>query len=384
MQQYPFARDSIIDPSPVLAELREAAPIHRVRLATGGEAWLVTRYDDVRALLGSPDFGTQYPGTMPVADAGNLAAGFMFLKDPPEHTRLRRSVSKAFTARRIAELRDRAEAVATGLVETMLTEGPVVDVQEAFAYPLPIAIISELLGIPDADRGRFRRWADVVLRSVGAGPEAYGEAFTDLQKFVVDLVAAKPGGADLLSDLARDDDGLTPLEIASMAMGLLMAGYVTTAAAISHGLLRLFQAPLVLGRVVAGELEIGLVVEELLRLQDEEVGINRIAQSDVELCGVRIARGDTVIASRSGANRDPGAFERPGSIGVAAGRNPHLAFGHGIHHCLGAALARMELEVAFSTLLTKIPTLRLAVPVSDVRWSADGMDVNIDGLPVTW
>ncbi|MGW7533032.1 cytochrome P450 [Amycolatopsis sp. NPDC054798] len=387
LPDYPFGRDSIIDPSPELARLRESAPIRKVRTVAGTEAWLVTRYAEVRAVLNHPAFGTQYPGTMPAADENNLAAGFMFLKDPPEHTRLRRSVSRAFTARRISETRERAQEVADGLVTAMLAEGGVVDVQEAFAYPLPIAIVSELLGIPAADRTRFRGWADVVLRSAGGSAEDLGTAFADLQRFVVDLVAAKPDGGDLLSDLARESagpDGLSRLEISSMAMGLLMAGYVTTASAIAHGLLRLLGNPPVLRAVRTGEAPIGEVVEELLRLQDEEVGIQRIAQSDVDICGVRIAAGETVIASRVGANRDPAEFADAEAIVPHAGRSPHLAFGHGIHHCLGSALARMELTVGLGTLLSRIPGIRLAGPPHEVRWRAEGMDVSIERLPVTW
>lgn len=384
--RYPFARDSIIDPAPALTRLREGGPIHRVATADGSQAWLVTRYADVRVVLSHPAFGTQYPGVIPTADEDNLAAGFMFLKDPPEHTRLRRSVSRAFTARRIEQLRERAQAVADDLVATMLSKGGVVDVQEDFAYPLPISIISELLGIPPTDRSRFRHWSDVVLRAVGA-PEEIGSAFLDLQRFVVELVRTKPDGDDLLSDLARqsdEQDGLTRLELSSMAMGLLMAGYITTAAAISHGLLRLFENEPALRGVRTGELAIEKVVEELLRLQDEEVGIQRIAQSDVDICGVRITKGETVIASRVGANRDPLAFADPNGIRPAVERSPHLAFGHGIHHCLGAALARMELAVALGTLLTRIPGIRLAGPPHPVEWRAEGMDVSIERLPVTW
>ncbi|WP_433871567.1 cytochrome P450 [Saccharopolyspora sp. CA-218241] len=383
---YPFARDSAIEPPPALARLRETAPIRKVRTADGGDAWLVTRYQDVRELLGHPAFGTQYPGSIPTADEDDLASGFMFLKDPPDHTRLRRSVTRAFTARRIAGLREHALSLATGLVESMLAEGPVADVQEAFAYPLPIAIISELLGIPAAERGRFRGWADIVLRSVGGAPEEVGLAFLDLQRFVVDLVDAKPDGDDLISDLVRqrdEPDGLDRVEVASMAMGLLMAGYVTTASAIGHGLLRLFDHPEVLDGLRSGGLETGRVVEELLRLQDEETGIQRIAQSDVDICGVRISTGETVIASRVGANRDPAEFERPDALRTDGARSPHLAFGHGIHHCLGAALARMELTVALDALL-RIPGLRPADPPHEVRWRSEGMDVSIERLPVTW
>jgi cytochrome P450 len=384
---YPFARDSIIDPSPEMARLRTAAPIHKVRLFGGGDAWLVTRYQDVRSLLGNPAFGTQYPGSIPAADVDNLAAGFMFLKDPPDHTRLRRSVTRAFTARRIAGLRERAQEITDGLITVMLAKGPVVDLQAEFAYPLPIAIVSELLGIPAADRGRFRGWADIVLRSASGAAEDAGAAFVDLQRFVVELVASKPDGDDLLSDLARQSgqpDGLDRLEIASMAMGLLMAGYVTTASAISHGLLRLFDNPRVMGRLRDGETEIEHVVEELLRLQDEEIGIQRIAQSDVDICGVRIKKGETVIASRVGANRDPAEFADPDTMNATAGRSQHLAFGHGIHHCLGSALARMELTVALGTLLTRIPGIRQADPPHEVRWRAEGMDVSVELLPVTW
>jgi cytochrome P450 len=385
---YPFTRDSIIDPAPALARLREAGPIQQVRTMGGGQAWLVTRYADVRAVLNHPAFGTQYPGTIPTADENNLAGGFMFLKDPPEHTRLRRSVTKAFTARRIAQLREFAQSVADELVTAMLAKGGVVDATEDFAYPLPIAIVSELLGIPPTDRGRFRHWADIVLRSIGAeAAEDVGTAFMDLQRFVVALVESKPDGTDLLSDLARQSgqpDGLSRLELSSMAMGLLMAGYITTAAAISHGLLRLFENPAALRDLRAGEVEIDRVVEELLRLQDEELGIQRIAQTDVDVCGVRITTGETVIASRVGANRDPLEFADADAMRPAAERSPHLAFGHGIHHCLGAALARMELAVALGTLLRRIPDIRLADPPHEVRWRVEGMDVSIERLPVTW
>ncbi|WP_370944221.1 cytochrome P450 [Amycolatopsis sp. cg5] len=382
---FPFKRDSAIEPSPDLLGLRADGPIHKVRLAHGGHAWLVTRYQEVRTLLNHPEFGTQYPGTELTLSSDNLAAGFMFLKDPPEHTRLRRSVTKAFTARRIAELKVRAESIAGELVAAMLAKGPGVDVCEDYAYPLPIAIISDLLGIPDSERHGFRRWADIVLRPSGNGPEEVGGAFADLQAFAVRLVEAKPDGDDLLSDLAsHGPDGLDRIEISAMAMGLVMAGYVTTASAISHGLLRLFANPETLAATAEGRVDFAKLVEELLRLQDEEVGINRVAQSDVEVCGVLIKRGETVIASRSAANRDPAEFADPDVIDLTAARNQHLAFGHGVHHCLGAALARMELEVALRTLLIGIPGLRLAVPFAELEWSAEGMDVCIERLPVTW
>jgi cytochrome P450 len=378
---YPFARTSTLDPPPELARLRAAGPIHRVRTAAGA-AWLVTRHADVRALLSSPAFGTGYPGALPTG-ADDLATGFMFLHDPPEHTRLRRSVARAFTARRVAELGERARVIAAELVAAMRDRGPVLDLQAEFAFPLPIAVTAELLGIPEPDRARFRGWADIVLRPADAAGDC-AAAFTDLQHFIVDLVDAKPDGPDLLSELVREPDGLNRLEIAAMALGLLMAGYVTTASAIAHGMLRLFTTPGALAALRAGTVHTAQAVEELLRLQDEEIGVNRVARSDVDLCGVRITAGETVIAARSGANRDPSVYPAPEEFDPAADRVPHLAFGHGVHHCLGAALARMELTVALDTLLTGLPGVHLAVPPDAVRWSAQGMDVAIENLPVNW
>jgi cytochrome P450 len=378
---YPFTRTAALDPASDLAELRAAGPIHRVRTMAGA-AWLVTRYADVRELLSSPAFGTGYPGAVPTG-ADDLATGFMFLHDPPEHTRLRRSVARAFTARRVAEVGERARVIAADLVTAMRDTGPVLDLQAEFAFPLPIGVTAELLGIPEPDRVRFRGWADIVLRPADAAGDS-AAAFSDLQHFIVDLVDAKPDGPDLLSDLVREPDGLNRLEIAAMALGLLMAGYVTTASAIAHGVLRLCTTPGALAALRAGTVDTGRVVEELLRLQDEEIGVNRVARYDVDLCGVRVKAGETVIAARSGANRDPSLYQAPDEFDPTIDRVPHLAFGHGIHHCLGAALARIELAVALDALRTGLPRLHLAVPPDAVRWSAQGMDVAIETLPVTW
>ncbi|MFC5286520.1 cytochrome P450 [Actinokineospora guangxiensis] len=378
---YPFHRTSPLEPPPELAELRAAGPLHRVRTAAG-PAWLATRYDAVRELLSSPAFGTGYPGALPTG-ADDLATGFMFLHDPPEHTRLRRSVSRAFTARRVAALGERARAVAADLVAAMRAKGPGLDLQAEFAFPLPIAIVSELLGIPETDRARFAGWADIVLRP-GEVPGDAGGAFHDLQHFAVALVESKPDGPDLISDLLREDDGLSRIEVAAMALGLVMAGYVTTASAIAHGMLRLLTTPGALDALRSGRVGTARAVEELLRLQDEEIGATRVARSGVDLCGVRVEAGETVIAARTGANRDPAVYRRPDVYDPSAERAPHLGFGHGVHHCLGAALARMELTVAVDALLAGLPGLRPAVPAEQVRWSAPGMDVVIETLPVAW
>lgn len=385
---YPFTRMSPIEPSPELRQVQERTALTRVTMPDRREAWLATRYEDVKRLLGDRDFGTQYPGVAPTAHQEDPMSGFMFLKDPPEHTRLRKNVSKAFTERRIAALRDYASDFASTLVGAMLDAGDGADLQDAYAYPLPIGIISELLGIPDPGRETFRRWSDIVLRPAGLPAGQVERGFGELRGFVVGVVDAKPDGPDLLSQLVtdgRDGDGLSRPEIYSMAVGLLMAGYITTAQAITTSVLRLLLDRTPFTRLAAADIDTPALVEELLRCQDEELGIQRIAQRDVDIDGVLVRQGDTIIVSRAGANRDPGVFENPATLDIRRSRGrAHLTFGYGIHHCLGAALARMELEVAITTLAEKVPTLRLAVEPEQIQWHCDGMDVSLVSLPVRW
>ncbi|MBN9743452.1 cytochrome P450 [Amycolatopsis sp. A1MSW2902] len=325
---------------------------------------------------------------MSPVDPDDPIAAFMFLTDPPEHTRLRRQVSRAFTERRIAGLREYATSTAQDLVRSMLAVGDGADLQSAFAYPLPIAVISELLGIPDAGRDKFRRWADIVLRSAGLPDDEVYTGFEELRRFVIDVVDAKPDGADLLSQLVVDSgegDGLSRAEINAMALGLLMAGYITTAHAITTGVVRLMLRRDFFTGLTERTVDPAAVVEELLRCQDEEIGIQRIAQRDVEFRGALIKHGDTIVVSRVGANRDPDVFGqgdqvRPGGDNGRA----HLTFGFGPHHCLGAALARMELTVALVTLATMLPTLELAAPLTEIGWQSDGMDISLRSLPVRW
>lgn len=385
---YPFARVSPVDPSPQLQQVRERAPVARVRMRDGREAWLVTRYEDVRQLLSDRNLGTQYPGVLPSGDPDDPMSGFMFLKDPPEHTWLRRNVSRAFTERRIAGLKAYATDLAQRLVRVMIADGEAADLQAAYAYPLPIGVISELLGVPDAGRDTFRRWSDIVLLTAGLPADEVEQGFDELRRFIISVVDAKPDGPDLLSQLVTDaenGDGLRRPEIYSMALGLLMAGYITTAQAITTGVLRLLLDRNLFAGLAAGTVDAMVLVEELLRCQDEEVGIQRIAQSDIEFHGTSIRRGDIVVISRAGANRDPSVFARGDRLDLSGSHaRVHLTFGHGVHHCLGAALARMELGVAITTLATMVPTLRLAVRPDEIRWRCDGMDVSLCSLPVTW
>ncbi|MFH5232803.1 cytochrome P450 [Antrihabitans spumae] len=385
---YPFAREGYLDPAPGLISSRNASGISRVQLREGGEAWLVTSYRKVRELLMSPLLGTQYPAAAPSTDDASIALGFMFLKDPPEHTRLRRAVSRTFTPAKVERIRSRATEVAQTLIERMISTGPPAELMADFAYPLPISIISELLGIPETDRARFRSWADIVLGAVTRDPTEIGLVYGDLEQFVVDLVDAKPDGDDLVSSLVMNEggvDALTRREIYSMSLGLLMAGYVTTSQAIAAGVVRLVRRSRLLERIAQGEVAVPALVEELLRCQDEERGIQRIAQTDFDVDGIAIGKGDIIILSRAGANRDSEIFTRPDDF-MPDRANPgdHLTFGHGPHRCLGAQLARMELEVSIAAIAAKMPRLRLAVAESAIAWHCDGMDVITQELPVTW
>jgi cytochrome P450 len=350
------------------------------------QAWLITGYDEAKELLRADALIRDYSAPE-AAQADPTIMDFLFLKEPPKHTRLRRIVNGAFSARRLNCLKVQAQEVATELIDEMRVTGPPADLQKVLAFPLPIAIISELLGIPEVDRDRFARWSTMVLRPLGQEAQDAAAAFGDLATFIRELVDAKPNGDDLLSNLARDTspERLSNPELQAMAMGLLMAGYVTTSMAITSGVMLALRTPNVFDDLRSRRLPIVAFVEELLRCQDEEQGLQRFARTDFEFRGVTVSRGDSVIVSRTAANRDPSVFDRPDQFNpYRPNAASHITFGLGRHHCLGAALARIELEAAFQRLADELPGLKLAVDEGAVPWESAGLDVSISELPVVW
>jgi cytochrome P450 len=347
-----------------------------VRQPTGGSAWLLTRYEDIRSVLADPRFIARYPGFIDGSGPGSSqGANFMFSTEGEDHVRLRGLVSSEFTPRRLERLRPRIERVADGLLDAMTSRSAPVDLIEMYAYPLPVIVIFELIGVPVSEQDEFRRlfqaWMSARLAFSFQDPEVASRAGRELKAYVEGLIEAKrPSLADdLLSRLikARDEGTrrLSDPELFAMVSGLLISGYVTSVNAIARGTLALLdtgQYGVLGGR--PDELE--RAVEEILRYgQSGDTGVLRIAQEDVEVGGITIRRGEAVLTPLAAANRDPAEFADPDRFDVARPHNPHLSFGFGTHHCVGAALARLELRVAFASLVRRIPALRLAVPYKE-------------------
>ncbi|TFV79117.1 cytochrome P450 [Blastococcus sp. CT_GayMR19] len=384
----------LADPHPVLAELRESGPVHRIDGSGGLPVWMVTRYDDVLAALSDPRLSNDphHARALTQVLRGDFLSRSMIGTDPPEHTRLRRLVSKAFTARRVEGLRPRVQEITDALLDRITPRGSA-DLVAEFGLPLPITVIGELLGVPEADRDRFREWTDEMLdRPFDPGSDlALVEAARErMRGYLADLVAAKRArpADDLLTDLVEaTDEGerLDAQELLAMTFLLLIAGYVTTVSLIGNGTLALLRHPDQLDRLRADPSLVPAAVEELLRFDGPvNPGLTRFALEDLEIGGVRIPRGDMVLLSIAAADRDPRRFSDPDRLDVGAQAPGHLAFGHGMHYCLGAPLARLEGQIAFPALLTRLPGLALAAQEVELRWTGGGVFRSLRALPVTF
>jgi cytochrome P450 len=383
------------DPYPFLNALREQDPVRRVVLANGLEAWLVTRYEDTRAAMSDPRMSSDVdqasdPRLLEHPPAAEPFPRSMLRADPPDHTRLRRLVSKAFTARRIAELEQRIQKITDQLLDAVTPLGDA-DVIDDFALPLPVTVISELLGVPVDDRDGFQDWTNVMLDQRAGPPDraVLDEAWREMRAYLERLLAAKRvrPDDDLLSALivARDEHRrLDEEELAAMAFLLLVAGYVTTVNLIGNGLAALLANPEQLAVLRGNAHLMPCAIEEFLRYDGPiNPGMTRFPTEDIEIGGVRIPRGSTVLVGTAVANRDPDRFNDPDRLDVTRADNPHLAFGHGLHYCLGAPLARLEGQIAMTAVLRRLPGLALAVPPEDLQWQVGGLR-GLKHLPVTF
>ncbi|MEH1015299.1 cytochrome P450 [Micromonospora sp. CPCC 206060] len=392
-RSYPFHAPDRLELDPLYARLRHEQPVTRVRLPYGEPAWLATRYADVRTVLGDPRFsraaavGRDEPRITPrQLDAGILAM------DPPEHTRLRRLAAKAFTARRVEQLRPRATGIADELLDAMLAAGAPADFVEYVATPLPIRVICELLGVPVADQDRFHAWSEAIVSTTSLPPERIDEYIDNLYAYMGELIARRRREPtdDLLSAMvrARDEnaDRLTELEVVQLAAGLLAAGHETTVTQLPNFVYVLLTTPGAWDRLRDDPGLVPSAVEELMRYIPLGVAsaFARYATEDLELGGVLIRAGEPVIGSISSANRDESVFADPDRLDFNRPVNPHLGFGHGVHHCIGAQLARMELQVALRALLQRTPGLRIAVPEEELTWKSGLIVRGLTMLPVTW
>ncbi|HMA33988.1 MAG TPA: cytochrome P450 [Chloroflexia bacterium] len=389
------------DPHPFYARLRAEAPVYRATLPGRQPAWLVTRYDDVSALLKDARFvkdrrnlstANGPPATAPWVPAmlKPLAENMLDL-DAPAHTRLRALVHKAFTPARVAGLQGRIEQLCDDLLARVRRAGRI-ELIHQYALPIPTTIIAELLGIPAADRHRFHAWSARIVTATNRGPDMLRAlpAAWQLVRYVRGQVAARRAqpGDDLLSALVQAEDGgdtLSADELLAMVIILLIAGHETTVNAIGSGILTLLQNPAVLEELRADPALLPGAVEELLRYcSPVEIATERYAREDRELGGVPIRRGDLVLGVLASANRDERQFADPDRIDIRRTPNRHLAFGQGAHYCVGAPLARLETQIALRTVIQQMPALRLATAPTQLRWQRGVFLRGVEQLPLAF
>ncbi|WP_308294766.1 cytochrome P450 [Streptomyces sp. JJ66] len=393
---FPFPHSSYRGPAPGYSRLRAEEPVARVPVATGGHTWVVTGYAEARAALSDPRLSRaafyradapEFPGLLK-APPEMIAS-----MDPPEHTRLRKLVTKAFTVRRVERLRPRIQELVDGFLDAMAAGGDSADLVAALSSPLPITVICELLGVPADDQEQFGLWAR-QFASVTGDPERAREGAGRLAGYMAQMIAVKreEPADDLLSALiaARDeDDRLSEQELIVFGYTLLGAGFDTTACQLANSVLALIaHHPEQWRRLCEHPEEVPAAVEELLRAVNlfatDTTGFPRLATEDVEIGGVTVPRGEPVFIVLSSANRDPALVADPDRLDLRRTDSRHLSFGHGIHRCLGAPLARLELTIALDGLVRRFPGLRLAVPESDLVWHPGDVNHNLAALPVTW
>ncbi|HUQ54601.1 cytochrome P450 [Lentzea sp.] len=367
---YPFSETDGLTLDPTYERLRRDEPVSRVKYPYGGEGWLVTTYEETKFVLGDSRFsrartvGQDVPRMQPLIAPG----GSILTHDGADHSRMRRLVSKAFTVRRIEELRPRAQQITDELLDRLDNPG---DLVEGFSMPFPITVICELLGVPFEDREDFRMWSNQVLSTVGGHtPEEAMHGMMKLHAYFTELVAKRRVNPtdDLMGALviARDnDDRLSEEELVRFGITLLVAGHETTANMIANSVVTLFEHPDEMKRLHEDPRKLPNAVEELLRYipLGSGAGFTRIATEDVQVGNALVKEGDAVLVVASSANRDATAYPNADELDLGREVGQHLQFGHGIHFCLGSQLARMELQVALGTLVRRMPGLRLAEPV---------------------
>jgi cytochrome P450 len=394
------------NPYPTYAKLRSEAPVCRMRLPDGRNAWLITRYDDVAAILQDHErFSnramlsqvTELPELSPRAqDVMSLFALIMSSADPPDHTRLRKLVQRAFAPRLVESLRPYIQELADNLLDAVEERARrsgerKMDLIADYAFPLPAAVIMKLLGVPSEDRENIRRWSEPLMR-FDRSPES-AEALAPEVGVFIDYVRAlleskrRNPSDDLLTGLVHEEHGdkLTEMELVSLTFQLIFAGHTTTSHLIGNGTLALLTHPEQFEKLKADPSLIKTAVEELLRYDAPQQLRARLAVTDVEIGSVTIRRGEVVLLAFASGNHDSEHFETPEELNIARPDNQHLSFGLGIHRCFGVPLARLEGQIAIGTLVGRMPNLKLAVPPEELRWPLSGLHQRgLAALPVTF
>lgn len=363
-----------------------------------GPIWFVTGYDEAKQVLGDHRrFASDYRNTLAPEerqrgagspDLFDLLYTNLLSTDKPDHTRLRALVSKAFTNRRVQALTPRIQQIADQLIDGFQDQGQM-DLIDAYAFPLPIIVICELLGVPAADRDKFRVWSNTFL-GIAEDEPAYVQRLTDFVQYIGRMVAERRQAPrdDLISGLVHAEeagDRLSEQELYGMIALLIVAGHETTVNLISNGMLALMQHPDQMALLRREPALVETAVEEFLRYDGAvERSTTRYAAEDVQISGQLIKRGTPVIVVLGGADRDPALYEDADQLDVTHQNNKHLGFGYGIHYCLGAPLARLEGKIAIGTLIQRLPGLRLAAPVGELRYRSSPVVRGLERLPVVW
>nr|AXL06063.1 cytochrome P450 [uncultured bacterium] len=393
-------RDDPFTLPPALVALAERSPVARSTLRSGDPFWLVSGYDEARAVLSDPRFSANrfeyHPRFKNLAEhirermrEDKQRAGSFINMDPPEHSRYRKLLTGQFTVRRMRQLESRIEEIVADRLDALLAQGNTADLVPDFALQVPSMVICELLGVRYEDRAEFQSRTAMLLRLNMPGNEAVKFA-DDLREFMQRLVTDKRKNPtnDILSGLIHHsgaDPALTDDELVNMANLLLIAGSETTANMLALGTFVLLRRPEQLALLREDPSRMGDAVEELLRfLSIVHVGVLRFPKEDLEFGGEQIPAGSTVVISLLAANRDEQHWPDPGVLDVTRTRSPHLAFGHGVHQCLGQQLARVEMRVGYTELLRRLPNLRLAVPIEEIPLRNDMLTYGVHSLPVAW
>lgn len=386
--QLPFEQTHPLEVAPRLRELQAQGPVHRVRTAVGDEAWLVSRHPEVRRLLDDDRLGRAHPEPETAARTGDSAlfGGPLgnFATEDIDHQRMRALLQPHFTPMHMRALGPRVEALTAGLLDELIEHGPPADLHAAVALPLPILVICELLGVPYEDREQFRCWTNDAAntRDRARSEHGLGQLFAYGQRLVA--IKRRAPGDDVISRLCATD-GVADDEAAGLSMALLFAGHETTVVQIGMTALLLLADP---SQWQALVVEPGLVhkaVEETLRASRKGGnGVPRYARTDLEINGVSIRAGELVLLDIGAANHDPAEFGEPERVDITRRAASHLAFGHGARYCIGAPLARIELETVFSQLISRLPSMRLAVEVKELTLRNDVLTGGLTELPVRW
>lgn len=361
------------NPFPVYAEMRDKEPIMRMLFPDGQQGWIISRYEDAVDALKDQRFVKDMRNAGIDVEALFINDNMLF-SDPPDHKRLRGLVQQAFTPQLISGMRDRIQQIADELLDAV-EDRESINLIDDYAFPLPIIVISEMLGVPHSDRDKFRRWSNALIEHSGAeSDEEINDLIMEFRNYLEEWIAKvrKQPGDDLICQLVTAEergDRLTEVELYNLIMLLIIAGHETTVNLIGNGILSLLQHPEQLRLLQSKPELIHTAIEEMLRYNGPvEFSTSRWVREDLEFRGVPMKQGDVVIVALSSANRDPEQFDDPDLFDITREKSPHLAFGKGIHLCLGAPLARLEGEIAINTLLKRYPDIRLKGDASELEW----------------